>query len=150
VLDPRDEEAARSCETAHPARGGGREGGARQLVRHCAVWKPQDVLFVNERTLLPVFVPLAPAATLMSRFPDVLGVVLDAHGVDPEFVSSERAAMTVARYAKTSNRGVLGMMNELASLADPHRTVGNAGVYNMGAGVISRGPRGPAAGSLWP
>ena len=35
-------------------------------------WKPQVVLLVNERTLLPVLMPLAPAATLAERFPEVL------------------------------------------------------------------------------
>jgi hypothetical protein len=30
-------------------------------------WKPQVALLVNERTLLPVFMPLAPAATLPDR-----------------------------------------------------------------------------------
>lgn len=31
-------------------------------------WKPQVVLFVNEPTLLPILVPLAPAATVTDRF----------------------------------------------------------------------------------
>ena len=35
-------------------------------------WKPQVALLVNERTLLPVFMPLAPATTLAQRFPDEL------------------------------------------------------------------------------
>ena len=32
-------------------------------------WKPQLALLVNERTLLPVVMPLAPATTLAQRFP---------------------------------------------------------------------------------
>ena len=32
-------------------------------------WKPQVALFVSEPTLLPVLMPLAPAATLLARFP---------------------------------------------------------------------------------
>jgi hypothetical protein len=32
-------------------------------------WKPQVALFVNEATLVPVLLPLAPAATLAERFP---------------------------------------------------------------------------------
>jgi hypothetical protein len=39
-------------------------------------WKPQVALFVKERTLLPVFVPLAPAVKVADRFPDQLGRVL--------------------------------------------------------------------------
>ena len=34
-----------------------------------AFWKPQAALFVNQRTLLPVIVPLAPAHTVTERFP---------------------------------------------------------------------------------
>jgi len=46
-------------------------------------WKPQVGLLVNERTLLPVLMPLAPAATLMARFPESLRQTLDAHGIRP-------------------------------------------------------------------
>lgn len=84
-------------------------------------WRPQVALFVNERTLLPVFMPLAPAANLAARFPDDLRRVLDAHGVDPRFVESEIIAMGVGRYAKTASRSVLGVMNEFAYLGDVHR-----------------------------
>lgn len=34
------------------------------------MWRPQAALFVNEVTLLPVFVPLAPAKGLAERFLD--------------------------------------------------------------------------------
>jgi hypothetical protein len=84
-------------------------------------WKPQVALFVNERTLLPVFVPLAPAATLASRFPGELRRALDAHGVDPRFVDEEIRSMGTGRYAKTASRSVLGVMNEFAYLGDAHR-----------------------------
>src|ERR1019366_9148493 len=35
-------------------------------------WRPQHALFVNERTFLPVLVPLAPSAMLLRRFLGVL------------------------------------------------------------------------------
>jgi hypothetical protein len=44
-------------------------------------WQPQVALFVNEPTRLPVFVPLASAATLVPRFVTHLGAVLAAHGL---------------------------------------------------------------------
>lgn len=41
-------------------------------------WRPQHlVLLVSERTLLPVLVPLAPASSLMERFPGCLVEVLE-------------------------------------------------------------------------
>jgi hypothetical protein len=84
-------------------------------------WKPQMALFVNEPTRLPVFVPLAPAATLVSRFVTDLAEVLAAHGLDPRFIYSELAEMTEHRLAKTANRSVVGTMTEFSLLAEFHR-----------------------------
>ena len=81
------------------------------------MWRPQVALFVNETTLLPVFVPLAPAKGLAERFPDQLGLVLEAIGVPVDFVSQEVLAMGDAVFAKTANRSVLGSMNDFAYLA---------------------------------
>ena len=41
-------------------------------------WKPQIALFVNRTTPLPVFVPLAPAATVIERFPEHLRATLQS------------------------------------------------------------------------
>ncbi len=84
-------------------------------------WKPQVAMFVNERTLLPVFMPLAPAAKLAQRFPAAARQVLDAHGVDPRFVDAEITSMGEGHYAKTASRSILGVMNEFAYLGDAHR-----------------------------
>lgn len=81
-------------------------------------WKPQVALFVNEATLVPVLVPLAPAKTLAERFPEHLGAVLDALGTDPRFVAAEVAATVDAQWAKTANRSVVGIMNEFSFLAE--------------------------------
>lgn len=87
-------------------------------------WKPQVALFVNERTLLPVFVPLAPAAKLAGRFPDQLGRVLEGLGVPVEFALQEVGAMSEASYAKSPNRSVVGSMNDFAFMADVARAHG--------------------------
>ncbi|MGE5857414.1 MAG: DUF6933 domain-containing protein [Solirubrobacterales bacterium] len=52
-------------------------------------WKPQVALFVNEATLLPVLVPLAPTKSLAGRFPAHLEAVLNALGTDPRFMAAE-------------------------------------------------------------
>ncbi len=77
-------------------------------------WRPQVALVVNERTLLPVFVPLAPAATLLERIPEAIESVLRLHGASDSFLAAEREAMRDVRMAATNNRSVLGAMNELA------------------------------------
>ncbi len=77
-------------------------------------WRPQVALLVNERTLLPVFVALAPAATLLDRVPGAIESVLRLHGASEEFLAAEREAMREVRVAPTNNRSVVGVMNELA------------------------------------
>ena len=74
--------------------------------------KPQLVLLVNERTLFPVVMPLAPAATVMKRFPGSLRDILNARGIPAEFIEFETAAMAEGRYAKTASKSILGVMND--------------------------------------
>lgn len=71
-------------------------------------WKPQVALLVNEQTLYPVMMPLAPATTLMARFPAALQQSLEAGGVAAGFIEAEIAGMIDGQYAKTSNRSVIG------------------------------------------
>lgn len=78
-------------------------------------------VFVNETTLLPVFLPLAPAATLLERFPEQLGAVLTRLQVPAEFIAAELAEMGTSAAAKTASRSVLGSMNDFVSMADHYR-----------------------------
>jgi hypothetical protein len=84
-------------------------------------WKPQVALFVNEPTLLPVLLPLAPAATLLARFPQHLAVVLAAHGTPGAVIEEELRQMRDRRLGKTANRSVVGIMNEFTFLAEAYR-----------------------------
>ncbi|WP_036594052.1 DUF6933 domain-containing protein [Ottowia thiooxydans] len=84
-------------------------------------WKPQVALLVNEKTLLPVFMPLVPAKNLATRFPAYLADVLEAHGVPQQFIDHELAQMNEVQCAKTSNRSVVGIMNQFPYLAEGDR-----------------------------
>jgi len=84
-------------------------------------WRPRLALLVNERTLLPVLLPLAPASTLLGRVAPAVAQVLQLHGVDQDFVEREFAAMADVEVAKTSNRSVVGTMNEFAFEAEAYR-----------------------------
>lgn len=84
-------------------------------------WKPQVALLVNEQTLYPVMMPLAPATTLMARFPAALQQSLEAGGVAAGFIEAEIAGMIDGQYAKTSNRSVIGIINEFSFLAKGYR-----------------------------
>ena len=72
----------------------------------------QHVLFVNETTLLPIVVPVAPAKTIESRFVHQLGVVLRALGVDEPSITIEIASMDRYAWAKTANRSIVGSMTD--------------------------------------
>lgn len=87
-----------------------------------ARWRPETALFVNEATLLPVFMPLAPARGVLSRFPHTLTEVLHRHGVPEDWIEQEVAEMSTWATAKTANRSVVGIMNEFLFLAGVHRT----------------------------
>ena len=95
-----------------------------------------------EATLLPVFVPLAPACQLAERFPEELRRVLDAHGLDPRFVDREISGMGEGSFAKTASRSVVGVMNEFAFLGGVHRDQRGA---DQSAVPASREPRPGAA-----
>ena len=84
-------------------------------------WRPQAAVFVNETTLLPVFMPLAPAATVLERFPDTLAGILRANGIADRIIAHEIAETAEQHLAKTNNRSVVGVMNEFVHLADWRR-----------------------------
>jgi hypothetical protein len=84
-------------------------------------WRPQVALSVNDRTLLPVLTPLAPARTLLTRFPDTLADVLAAHRVPRATIGAELAHMREHRLGPTADRSVVGSMTEFAYLADTDR-----------------------------
>lgn len=89
-------------------------------------WKPQLALLVNERTLLPILMPLAPATDLGLRFPQYLSRILEAHGISLSFIEYELLQMQQVQYAKTANRSVVGVMNQFVFLAERYRESGEA------------------------
>jgi hypothetical protein len=84
-------------------------------------WQPQVALFVNEPTRLPLFVALAPGATVIRRMTQTATAVFITLGLSEGFIAQEIAEMSSHQLAKTTNRSVLGTMNDFAYLADAHR-----------------------------
>lgn len=85
-------------------------------------WRPrQVVLLVSERTLLPLLLPLAPASTLLDRLPGHLAALLQSHRVPTSMIDAEVDATKEALLARTTNRSVVGSMNEFAFLAQAQR-----------------------------
>ena len=88
-------------------------------------WQPQVALFVNEPTRLPLFVPLAPATTIISRMTQTAATIFTALGLPEEFITHETTEMGTHQLTKTANRSVLGTINDFAYLAEAHPTAKN-------------------------
>ena len=84
------------------------------------VGKQQLVLYVSEKTLLPVIVPAVDAKLLARRLPEALFDVLKALGITWSAIDCEMREMQEAIVGRTASRSVLGMMNDFA-FAMPHR-----------------------------
>ncbi len=106
-------------------------------------WRPQVALLVNELTLLPVLMPLAPAATLLSRVAGEIATVLAAHGTPGAIIHRELEHMREHRIAPTANRSVVGIMNEFAFLADTYRYADSTGSLVDLAVRLAATPCGP-------
>lgn len=81
-------------------------------------WKPQVAMLVNTRTMIPVFMPLAPAATLLDRIPAAIEEVLRTHGVPDDVIADEVATMSDVRLMPTNDRSLVGVMNEVVFHAE--------------------------------
>ena len=107
-------------------------------------WKPRQLaLLVNERTLLPVFVPLAPASSLIRRFPDHLAHVLAVLGVPHDVVVQEIWHMVDGSYSKTASRSLLGSLNDFVRLAGYYRADGQANDLLALSAHMAQAPCGP-------
>ena len=85
-------------------------------------WRRPAALLVNHATLLPLLMPLAPAATLLARVPEAVTELLYHHHAPADLIATEQTAMTEARVTPTADRSTVGVLNEFARLADWHRT----------------------------
>lgn len=76
-------------------------------------WRPQVALFVDEHTFVPVLLPLAPASTVLGRFPHALAETLAAHEAPADFIAStlDQIGDHVA-CLPTASRSTLGVVNE--------------------------------------
>lgn len=73
-------------------------------------------LFMNERTLLAVLQPVAPAVTLLARFPPAVAALLERLGVPPHAIAAELESMATLQVGATANRRVLGCLNEATQM----------------------------------
>ncbi len=77
----------------------------------------QHLLFISERSRLPVVIPIRESKRLASVFPDVVCERLAIVGVTAEDIADERARMSELAFGRTRNRSLLGTMNDFAFMA---------------------------------
>jgi hypothetical protein len=83
--------------------------------------RPQLVLAVSDRTLLPVLVPVRDSGRLVMRIREAVGHMLRAVGVPDEAITAEQNAMLDVVIGKTASRRVLGSMNDFIFMLDAYR-----------------------------
>ena len=89
------------------------------------IGRRQHLLFISERSRLPVVIPIREAKQLGTVFPDAVCERLAIVGVAAEDIADERAQMLEIAFGRTRNRSLLGTLNDFAFMAqsvDARRT----------------------------
>src|SRR5690606_9147976 len=77
----------------------------------------QYLLFISERSRLPVVLPIGEAKRLTTVFPDAVCQVLADVGIPAVDIADERSRMSEIAFGRTRNRSILGTMNDFAFMA---------------------------------
>ena len=81
------------------------------------IGRRQHLLFISERSRLPVVIPIREAKRLAAVFPDVVCEVLAAVGISASDIADERFRMSEIAFGRTRNRSLLGTLNDFAFMA---------------------------------
>jgi hypothetical protein len=89
------------------------------------IGRRQHLLFISERSRLPVVLPIRDANLLVAVFLDAVCERLAIVGVAAADIADERARMSETAFGRTRNRSLLGTLNDFAFMAqsvDSRRT----------------------------
>jgi hypothetical protein len=81
------------------------------------IGRRQHLIFISERSRLPVVIPIREVKRLETVFPDAVCDVLAAVGVAADDIADERSRMSEIAFGRTRNRSVLGTLNDFAFMA---------------------------------
>ncbi|HKW03265.1 MAG TPA: hypothetical protein VJN96_25795 [Vicinamibacterales bacterium] len=81
------------------------------------IGRRQHLLFISERSRLPVVIPIREAKRLETIFPDAVCAVLAAVGIADECIAEERSRMSEIAFGPTRNRSLLGTLNDFSFMA---------------------------------
>ena len=77
----------------------------------------QHLLFISERSRLPVVLPIREMKRLGTVFPDAVCERLSIVGVSAADIADERMRMSELTFGRTRNRSLLGTLNDFAFMA---------------------------------
>ncbi len=89
------------------------------------IGRRQYLLFISERSRLPVVIPIREVKRLGTVFPDAVCERLAIVGVAAADIADERMRMSELAFGRTRNRSLLGTLNDFAFMAqsgDARRT----------------------------
>src|ERR1700730_11731796 len=72
------------------------------------------LIFISERSRLPVIIPIREANRLRIVFPDAVCQMLPAVGVSATDIEEERSRMLEIAYGRTKSRSLLGTLNDFS------------------------------------
>jgi hypothetical protein len=89
------------------------------------IGRRQHLLFISERSRLPVVLPITDSKRLSTVFPDAVCERLSTVGVAVADIADERMRMLDSAFGRTRNRSLLGTLNDFAFMVqsvDARRT----------------------------
>jgi hypothetical protein len=78
------------------------------------------LMFISERSHLPIMIPVREANRLRSSFPDAVCQMLGAVGVPGETIERERQEMSEITFGRTRSRSLLRSLNDFSMMARMH------------------------------
>jgi hypothetical protein len=81
------------------------------------IGRRQYLLFISERSRLPVIISIREAKRLAAVFPDAVCEALAAVGVSASDIADEHSRMSEIGFGRTRNRSLLGTLNDFSFMA---------------------------------
>ena len=81
------------------------------------IGRREHLLFISERSRLPVVIPIRESKRLAEVFPDAVSQVLGHVGIAVADIADERSRMSEIAFGRTRNRSLLGTLNDFAFMA---------------------------------
>ena len=108
----------------------------------------QALIFISERSRLPVLIPIRDANRLPSVFPDGVCQMLALVGVPATHIADERSRMSEMMFGRTRSRSLLGTLNDFSFMtgASPSLPVTEPSLEEI-ARFLARTPIMPLGGA---